>query len=87
MSKAKSDVSKLKKYFQSLEVSERDNFAISCNTTCGQLNQIIYQHRSCNPVLAIELEKQSGGQILCDELCPDVDWEYLRSRSPVEVAS
>lgn len=87
MSTVKPDTSKLREYVLSLDKSSRDEYAKKCRTTLGHLNQIIYGNRSCNPVLAIELDKQSNGRVLCDELCPDADWSYVRTGQTKEATA
>lgn len=54
-------------------------FAAVCGTTIGHLKQIAYGHRQSNPALAINIERESGGAVRCEELRPDVDWAYLRA--------
>ena len=70
----------LHQYFTSLNDEEKDNFAKTCSTTVGQIQQIMYGHRSCNPILAIAIDRESGGMVSCDSLCPDADFSYLRNQ-------
>jgi DNA-binding transcriptional regulator YdaS (Cro superfamily) len=70
----------LKDYFLSLEKTEREIFAEKCGTTVGQITQIYTGNRTCNPSLAINFDRESNGAISCDELCPDVDFDYLRKQ-------
>jgi len=71
---------KLKEFFFSLDRHERDAFASNCGTTVGQIKQIAYGNRPCNPTLAINIDRESCGRVPCDELCPDVDWNYVRQQ-------
>ncbi|WP_269527878.1 hypothetical protein [Acinetobacter baumannii] len=41
----------------------------------------MYGYRPCNPSLAINIDRESKGQVRCDDLCPDTDFDYLR-RTP-----
>lgn len=65
-------------FFFSLGVDDRDRFASDCGTTRKHLNNIAYGYRPCGEALAISIERESCGAVRCEELRPDVDWEYLR---------
>lgn len=54
------------------------NFAARCATTPGQLNQVARGYRRAGESLAINIERETGGKVLCEDLRPDVDWGYLR---------
>ena len=51
----------LRDYFLSLTKDKRDDFAEKCGTTTGQIIQIYSGNRSCNPALAINFDRESGG--------------------------
>lgn len=72
------DTNKLRVFFYGLSKQDRENFAKNCNTTVGMLVQIINKNRSCNPSLAIDIDRESKGFVLCDELSPGTDFQYLR---------
>ena len=44
------------------------------------LQQIIYVNKN-GAALAIRIDKESEGKVPCDELCPDVDFDYVRSQA------
>lgn len=69
---------KLKAFLETMSLVERKKFAKRCKTSAKHLTNISYGYRPCGESLAIELEKQSGRQVTCEELRPDVDWAYLR---------
>jgi len=71
----------LTEYLKSLTPEDRDAFAARCGTTIGQLRQVAGGHRRAGESLAINIERESGRQVTCEELRPDVDWAYLRSTS------
>lgn len=50
-----------------------------CDTTPGQLKQVAYGHRRANAALAIALDRETSGAVLCEETRPDIDWAYLRN--------
>ena len=67
-------------FINSLSAEQRDDFARKCGTTTGMLKQICYGYRKCNPTLAIEIDKHSGGKVTCESLNKDADFDYLRNR-------
>lgn len=62
--------------------SEREDFATRCGTTFGYLKLVMYGNRNCSAALAVKIDKESKGAVSCDDLCPDVDFNYLRN-SPI----
>ncbi|NHB56995.1 helix-turn-helix domain-containing protein [Acinetobacter sp. 194] len=75
------DTNKLRSFFYGLSKQDRESFAKKCNTSVGMIVQIINKNRSCHPTLAIDIDRESKSFVLCDELCPRTDFEYLRQRS------
>lgn len=73
----------LKDYFLSLSKKDRQLFAEKSGTTVGQIIQIYTGNRSCSTALAINFDRESGGKVRCDELCPDVDFAYLMNKKAV----
>lgn len=71
----------LKDYLETMTLDQRDAFAIRCGTSAGHLRNISYGYKPCGEKLAIEIERESEGRVLCEKLRPDVDWAYLRSTS------
>ena len=53
-------------------------FAKRCGTSVGQLKQVAYGNRRASAGLAVCLDRETGGVILCEALRPDIDWAYLR---------
>lgn len=72
----------LKSYLKSLPPDKREAFAGACETSVGQLTQVALGHRRAGESLAINIERESGGAIRCEDLRPDVDWAYLRNTKP-----
>lgn len=58
----------------------REEFAANCGTSLGYLKLVMYGNRNCSAALAINIDRESKGVIACDDLCPDVDFNYLRNR-------
>ena len=69
-----------------LPPSERDGFAKRCGSTRKHLTNIAYG-KVCGEKLAIEIERESGGVVRCEEQRPDVDWGYLRNTQPIVKAA
>ncbi len=69
----------LKTYLSSLSLKERDALAKRCKTTAAHLRNVSYGYRPCGESLAINLDRETGGAVPCEEMRPDVDWAYLRS--------
>lgn len=42
---------------------------------------IAYGCKPCAEKLAINIERESGAQVLCEDVRADVDWAYLRGTS------
>lgn len=72
----------LKTYLSTMTLKERAALAERCGTTAAHLRNVSYGDRTCGESLAINLERESGGEITCEDLRPDVDWAYLRSTAP-----
>lgn len=70
----------LKRFLKPLSKEERIEFALKCGTTIGNLNQIIYSKTPCGASLAIDIDRESGGLVCCDDLCPGADFSYLRQQ-------
>lgn len=72
----------LKPYLKTLTPPQKEAFAKACETNLPHLKQIAGGWRTCRESLAINIERESGGKVTCEELCPDVDWAYLRNTKP-----
>lgn len=59
----------------------REDFAARCGTSLGYLKLVMYGNRNCSAGLAISIDRESGGVISCDDLCPDVDFDYIRNQA------
>jgi len=69
----------LKTYLEGLSSDERAALATACDSTVGHIRNVSYGYRSCAEKLAIALERESGGEVRCEDLRPDVDWQFLRN--------
>lgn len=71
---------KLLDYLKALEAEDRASIAERCGTSVDYLFQIAYGKRTPKAALAVAIERESAGQVRCETLLPDVDWDYLRRR-------
>lgn len=65
-------------YMKGLTPEQLGEFAEACSTSVGQLKQVAYGHRRAGAGLAIAIDRHSGGQVPCESLRSDIDWQYLR---------
>lgn len=70
----------LLEYTKPLSREELEEFAARCKTSVGQIKQVAYGHRRASAALAIDIDRETKGAVSCDQLRPDIDWAYLRSR-------
>ncbi len=64
---------------KNMKRAEAKDFATRCATSVGQLRQVAYGARRAGESLAINIERESHGLIRCEDLRPDVDWQYIRN--------
>lgn len=62
----------------SMPIPERTVFAQRCGSTFAHVRNVAYGQKTCAEKLAINIERESGGKVRCEDLRPDVDWAYLR---------
>ncbi|NWA25487.1 helix-turn-helix domain-containing protein [Pseudomonas gingeri] len=72
----------LREFLKPLEGGSVAAFAKACETSPGQLKQVAYGNRRPSASLAINVERESSGQVTCEELRPDIDWAYVRGTNP-----
>jgi DNA-binding transcriptional regulator YdaS (Cro superfamily) len=70
---------KLQAYLASLSAAEKEAFAERLDTSIGYLRKTMSSKQKFGEKLAIDIERESGGFVPCEELRPDVDWAYLRN--------
>lgn len=71
----------LRTYLNAIPLDLQQEFATRCDTTIGYLRKVISTKQRIGEKLAIALERESNGQIPCEETCPDADWAYIRGSS------
>lgn len=77
---------KLKDYLRPMTEQQRLNFAMACETSLQYLKFVAYGAKKASPVLAMSIEKESGGAVRAEEIRPDLaeKWAYMRSTTPSE---
>jgi len=73
---------KLLAYLNALKKDERTSFCSSCGTTERYLRKAISAKQRLGAELCINIDRESRGAVVCEELRPDVDWAYLRASHP-----
>lgn len=69
----------LMNYIKSLDgQAEKENFCQRCGTTLGYIRKASSIGQRLGEGLCINIERESGGVVRCEQLRPDVDWEYIR---------
>lgn len=63
----------LKTFLSPLSQEQREDFASSCETTKGHLQNVMYGMKSCATDLAVLIERNSGFTVRRWDLRPD-DW-------------
>lgn len=74
-------------YLRNLPPPERDAFAERCKTTVGYLRKAVSTKQQLGVELCISLDRESGGALRCERLCPGLDWDYLRKAALREGAA
>lgn len=68
----------LSEYLKTMDKEGLDALARRCGTSAGQLKQVAYGNRRASAGLAVSMDRETGGEICCESLRPDIDWAYLR---------
>lgn len=69
---------KLLAYLNALSKADRQRFASNCGTTEGYLRKAASIRQTISADLCIKLAKACEGAFTCDDLRPDVDWQFVR---------
>lgn len=76
----------LREYIKPLKKPDLEQFAARCGTSAGQIKQVAYGHRRASAGLAVSIDRETGGEVSCEEMRSDIDWAYLRGSEPGEAA-
>lgn len=70
---------KLLAFLKRLSPSEKEAFAERVGTTMGQLSQIAYGQRPCNTNYAVNIDRETKGEVPMQEMHPELDWDHVFS--------
>ncbi|URI11042.1 helix-turn-helix domain-containing protein [Aquincola tertiaricarbonis] len=73
---------KLLAYLNGLSKEERTAFCDGCETTEGYLRKTISLGKKFGEGLCIAIERESRGQVRCEDLRQDTDWAFIRGTAP-----
>ena len=68
----------LSKYIKSLDQKGKEDFCRRCGTTLGYIRKALSIKQRLGESLCINIERESGGAVKCEQLRPDVDWAFIR---------
>ena len=68
----------IREYLNQLPVIEQERFAVKCGTTLGYLRKAISKGQALGENIVINMERESGRKIRCEQVRPDVDWAFIR---------
>lgn len=77
----------LKTYIMQMDPAARRDFAERCGASVGHLQNIGYGYKTCAADLAIAIDRESGGKVCFELLCPLIDISHLRGTACQEVGS
>lgn len=69
----------LRLYINQLAPDDQRDFATRCGTSVGYLRKAISTGQRFDGALVVNIQRESGGTVRCEDLRPDIDWAYLRS--------
>jgi DNA-binding transcriptional regulator YdaS (Cro superfamily) len=69
----------LRAFLNGKPLDEQEAFAHRCDTSLGYLRKVLSTGQELGLEIVIALERESGGEVRCEDVRPDVDWHYLRT--------
>jgi DNA-binding transcriptional regulator YdaS (Cro superfamily) len=72
-------MTKLRDYLNSLSTEEQADLAQRCETSVGFLRKAISIKQDISAETVIALERETNGEVRCEDLRPDIDWHVLRN--------
>lgn len=83
----------LRAYLRKMKKHEREQFALRCQTTPDHMRLIASATRLIQPWLAVNLDRESGGELNMEELVDDafeerrIDWDYIMARKQLRMGN
>lgn len=69
----------LRAFLNSISVQEQESFARKCGTSRMYLRKVVSNGKGLNHLTSIKLEVESSGAICAESVCPDFDWNLIRT--------
>lgn len=67
-------------YLMSMAPPERAVFAKRVGMSVGHLHNVAYGNKPATAELAISVERESGGKVRFECMCPSIDVSHMRAR-------
>lgn len=77
----------LRAYLKTLTPDQQEAFAVRCGTTIGYLRKAMSKRQELGTEIVIAIERESGGQVRCEDMRPNVDWAYIRGTAPQDTST
>jgi DNA-binding transcriptional regulator YdaS (Cro superfamily) len=77
---------KLLRFLNARSKDERASFAAACGTSEGYLRKAISRGQRLGGELCIAIERESAGEIACEDIDPKTDWAFLRATALAPMA-
>lgn len=72
-----------KKFWLSIPFKNRQEFAERCGTSANYLALVAFgQKKRVSADMAIRIEHASNGEIVVEQLRPDLPWKIIRNTAP-----
>lgn len=71
---------KLKQYLKKMPNSSQEYFAKKCKVSLGYLKKAISIRQKLSAETAIAIEIASNGEVKCEDLRPDINWQSIKSK-------
>lgn len=65
-------------YFNALTPAQKVDFAKRCDTTVEYFRKVVSTRQQFGEKLCIAIERETDGEVRCEQIRDDVDWNYLR---------
>lgn len=70
---------KFRTYLMAMTPPDRSAFAKGVGASVGHLQNVAYGYKPAVAELAIAIERESGGAVRFEDICPDIDVSHMRA--------
>lgn len=71
----------LKNYVAEMSLDQRRAFAKRCGFSLGHLNNLMHGCKPCRADFAINIERETHGEVTAEQMAPTVDWPVVRHKA------